>query len=306
MKAISAMLSMQRKSWEQGVCAQALLEAGLDDALVPVCLGALHYRLPDGRSGMLGDLNGVTDPVSLGPAFLHCHELTGDSVFLKAAEALEHWCLETAPRSAQGLVYHVMQGEEYWSDSLYMLPPFLAIHYPQESMRQFFGWYDSLYLPQLHLLGHRFHAPSGQFTDPLPWGGGNGWALAACPRLLSSDLTPGDHDELLDRFHTLLSAVMQCRKPNGTFPDVLDQPGAFDEVNLCQMTAYAIFEGIRRGHLSDSWLPQALSLQETAHAHTDRFGLVHEVCGAPRFDRSGISSEAQAFSVLMDHAASLL
>ena len=164
----TALLSMQRKSWEQGLCAQALLEAGQWTALIQVCRAALQFRLPDGRAAMLCDHHAVTDPVSLGPGFLKAYELTEDPVFQEAALALEHWCLEGAPRSGTGLVYHITNGEEYWSDSLYMLPPFLSIHYPREAARQFFGIFDALYLPSLKVLGHRFHAPSAAFADPLP------------------------------------------------------------------------------------------------------------------------------------------
>jgi unsaturated rhamnogalacturonyl hydrolase len=41
---------------------------------------------------------------------------------------------------------------------------------------------------------------------------------------------------------------------------------------------------------------------DAARAQMDRFGYVQHVCGAPNFDRSGTSTEAQAFAIMMEAA----
>ena len=43
-KVIYAMLAMQRYPWEQGVCAQALFEAGKDELWIPMAYDAVVRR----------------------------------------------------------------------------------------------------------------------------------------------------------------------------------------------------------------------------------------------------------------------
>jgi len=43
-------------------------------------------------------------------------------------------------------------------------------------------------------------------------------------------------------------------------------------------------------------------MRSAARAQMDRFGYVQHVCGAPDFDRSGTSTEAQAFAIMMEAA----
>jgi unsaturated rhamnogalacturonyl hydrolase len=43
-------------------------------------------------------------------------------------------------------------------------------------------------------------------------------------------------------------------------------------------------------------------MRSGARAQMDRFGYVQHVCGAPNFDRSGTSTEAQAFAIMMEAA----
>ena len=64
------------------------------------------------------------------------------------------------------------------------------------------------------------------------------------------------------------------------------------------MLAYAILTGVADGWLAESYAARARSMIATARAHLDVDGLVTPVCGAPRFDRSGVSAEAQAFFLL--------
>ena len=53
-RVIQTMLVMQRYPWEQGVCAQAPLEAGLDHLWIPMAYDAVQRQSPDGRLAMIG------------------------------------------------------------------------------------------------------------------------------------------------------------------------------------------------------------------------------------------------------------
>jgi hypothetical protein len=87
---------------------------------------------------------------------------------------------------------------------------------------------------------------------------------------------------------------------------VVDQPATFVETNLAQMLAFAIYEGIVAGWLPASYQPHADRMRAAARLKMDAGGYVQGACGAPNFDRPGISTEAQAFSIMMEAAGSKL
>ena len=55
-RVLHCMLAMQRHSWEQGVCAQALYEAGKDELWIPMAYDAVKRQSPDGRLAMAGSM----------------------------------------------------------------------------------------------------------------------------------------------------------------------------------------------------------------------------------------------------------
>ena len=65
-KVIRAMLAMQRYPWEQGVCAQALFEAGQDEIWIPMAYDAVKRMDSFGRLGMVGGGEVVSDPAANG------------------------------------------------------------------------------------------------------------------------------------------------------------------------------------------------------------------------------------------------
>jgi rhamnogalacturonyl hydrolase YesR len=90
------------------------------------------------------------------------------------------------------------------------------------------------------------------------------------------------------------------------FHDVVDRPDTFLETNLAQMLAFAIYTGLRGGWLAQRFRAAADRMRSAARAQMDRFGYVQHVCGAPNFDRSGTSTEAQAFAIMMEAAGQKL
>ena len=65
-----ALLAMQRYFWEQGVAAQAFLEAGDTDTVILLAREAVVCQLPDGRAAVMGNLTAVTDPAAAGESLL--------------------------------------------------------------------------------------------------------------------------------------------------------------------------------------------------------------------------------------------
>ena len=303
-KVRQALLAMQRYNWEQGVAAQAFLEAGDHDIAIAMAIEGANRQIADGRCCHIGDSPAVTDPCAIGEALIFACEQTGDVFLCAARDRLLRWALRDAPSNAQGTVYHFLQGQLIWVDSMYMLPPFLArAGEYDEAVRQLDGYWAALYTPDNGLLAHQWSDAEGCFLRREAWAVGNGWAMAGMARVIA--LLPQDHpgrERLIGRVKGLIAAALPHQRPDGAFHDVLDDPSTFREVNFAQMLAYTVFRGVSGRWLDASLLPAAERARQAALAEVDAFGLVRNVCGAPHFDRPGVAPEGQAFHILMEAA----
>lgn len=305
-KAKAALLAMQRYSWEQGTAMQAFLEAGDMDMVIPMAFEAVYRSISDGRVAQIGESPAVTDPCSAGEGILEAYRVTQDETLKKGLENLLHWAIEEAPRSKKGVVYHVDNAPEIWADSMYMLPPFLAAagEY-EESLKQIYGYLDVLMDPETHLIHHMWDEGRKEFIRKDFWGTGGGWTIAGIARVI--DALPEDYADdkkkLVEINKAILDAMLVYMREDGLFHDVLDEPSAFVETNCSQMLAYTIYRGVKSGWLSDDYLEAANKMRAAANAMVDTYGRVKGACGAPTFDKSGESPEANAFYILMETAA---
>ena len=308
-KVKQAALSMQRYSWEQGVLAQAFLESGDEDTALLMAIEGANRQLTDGRCAHIGNPGAVTDPCAIGEALLFACEKTKDPDLLHAKDKLLNWALFDAPRTKDGIVYHVDYAPEIWVDSFYMLPPFLAkAGYCDEAIKQIEGYWQLLLDPEKNLLSHRLNAQTGIFPRKDVWGVGNGWALAGMTRVLRAlpENKTKEKESLRQKITVLLNAALPLQMENGMFHDVPDNPDTFPEVNFNQMIAYTVFRGIHSGWLPCHYLSAALLARKAALSQVDRYGLVRNVCGMPHFDRPFVAPEGQAFHILMESAYAAL
>jgi rhamnogalacturonyl hydrolase YesR len=307
-KATAAALAMQRRDWEQGILAQAMVEAGNRELAILLTKAAIVQRTPDGRLGVLVS-GSPTDPAMGGCAYAKAAEWTGDAQILQAVDGLLAWIRFKAPRNAEGILYHVFDAPEMWSDGFNCAPPFLAaMGFYDEALAQIEGFRQRLWNPEKKLLAHIWDDGKRQLKDGNFWGGGNGWAAAGLARVLRS--LPSERSQ--ERAHLagfareIIDGCLEHQRPDGLFHNVVDQPATFVETNLAQMLAYAIYEGIAAGWLPANYKPHADRMRAAARLKMDADGTVQGACGAPNFDRPGSSTEAQAFCILMEAAASKL
>ncbi|MFA9380098.1 MAG: glycoside hydrolase family 88 protein [Acetanaerobacterium sp.] len=301
-----ALLAMQRYPWEQGVTMQAFLEQGDRDVVIALAKEAVYRALPDGRLATIGVTNAVTDPCATGEALLYACKQTNDAALCRGRDGLLEWALHKAPRNAQGIVYHLTDSDEFWVDSMYMLPPFLAAAgYPKEALQNLYGYWNTLYNEDKQLLHHIWDDKRQAFTRSAYWGVGNGWTLAAFARMI--ELLPqeleADRENLRQMARKLIDGLLRYIRPDGLFFDVVDDKTTFVETNLSQMLAYTLYRGMKSGWLPASMEPTASRLRNAAAGKVDKYGLVQGVCGAPSFDKSGVAPEGQAFYLLMEAAA---
>ncbi|MDR1105126.1 MAG: glycoside hydrolase family 88 protein [Treponema sp.] len=305
----TALLAMQRHSWEQGTAMQAFLEQSDMDIVTAMAKEAVYRSIPDGRAAIIGNYDAVTDPCSVGEALLAACRKTGDPALKQGYDALLEWALHKAPRNSGGIVYHVESKPQFWSDSMYMLPPFLAAAgYYREALVNAYGYWDVLFDAEAKLVCHMWDDGAKSFVRKAHWGGGNGWTLAAFARLY--DLLPSGHEQDRQKIagmgRILADSVLSYMRGDGLFHDIVDDPGSFVETNLSQMLAYALYRGIYSKWLPESYRASAEKLYAAARKKIDSYGLVQDCCGAPSFDKPGVAPEGQAFYLLMEAARAKL
>src|ERR1022692_2517504 len=89
-RAKRAALAMQRRDWEQGILAQALLEADNREGVILLTKAAMVQRTPDGRLGVVVS-GSATDPAMGGEAYARAAEWTADPLIRDAVQGLLDW-----------------------------------------------------------------------------------------------------------------------------------------------------------------------------------------------------------------------
>ena len=304
-RVMHAMLAMQRRAWEQGVAAQALLELGETEWMVLLAKDAVVNQLKDGRLGLNEGRSPVTDPASNGEPLLLAARITGDEQLQKAAERMLEFLLYKAPRTREGIIYHNYIENMIWVDAFYMAPPFLAVSgYPQEAVKQVVGYRRILWNPEKKLYYHVWDEDKHQFERKLFWGVGNGWAAAGMSRVIQAlpDTMMKEKEMIAGFVSELVDGCLKYQRADGLFHDILDDPATFVETNAAQMLSYSIYRGVKAGWLDGAYLQHADRMRTAVYQKVDQFGLVQGVCGAPNFNRPGTATEGQAFFLLMEAA----
>jgi rhamnogalacturonyl hydrolase YesR len=295
---------MQRRDWEQGVLAHAMLEAGDRQNVILLTKAAIVQRAADGRLAVVVS-GGPTDPAMGGAAYLKAAEWTGDPQIREAVDGLLDYILKKAPRSSDGILYHVFRSPEMWSDGFNCAAPFLAAAGKyDEALVQIDGYRKRLWNPEKKLLSHVWDDGKQQFKRQNFWGVGNGWAAAGLARVIRSLPTARqqDRDRLAAFVKDIVDGCLACQRTDGLFHNMVDQPDTFVETNLAQMLAFAIYEGVAGNWLPKSYVAAADRMRKAARAKMDAFGYVQGVCGAPNFDHPGTATEGQAFCIMMEAA----
>lgn len=308
-KVIASMLAMQRYPWEQGVCAQALYEAGRDDLWIPMAFDAVKRMDSDGRLAMAGGGEAVSDPASNGEVCKRAYDKTGDEFFFHGAEQMLQYLLNSAPRTEDGIICHnnVSYHEGFskyqlWIDGLYMVSPFLAVMGElDEAYRQISGYRKHLYDSEKSLFFHIKDIAGDKFIRKVHWATGNGWALMGLSRVIEEAQKAGRKDisdDLTAFQHELLDGMLTYIQEDGRFKDILDDDRSFPEGTSSMIMAATVYRGIRNGYISKEYEKYANKAYDKVSENIDEYGLLRQVCGCPDFVDEGTSAEAQAAYIM--------
>jgi len=129
----------------------------------------------------------------------------------------------------------------------------------------------------------RLQQPSGLFnhaTDgPAAWGRGNGFAAFGLMETLTA--MPAQHvsrGELIAIVRRHMAAVKTNQSPDGSWRQIIDQPGAYREETATAMLMTAMARGIRLGWLDRSYLPVVQRAWRALAAHVADDGTLVDVC----------------------------
>jgi unsaturated rhamnogalacturonyl hydrolase len=307
-RVLGALLAMQRQSWEQGVAGHALLDLGQRDAVAVMARDAVTRQTAAHKLAEIDD-HGTVNCAANGEALLWAARSSGEGQLADAFDRQVDWLLTSCPRADDGTLFHIEGTREVWVDSVYMVVPMLVVAgHVAEAAAQLAGHRRRLFDESSHLYAARWNEDTGKLSWAEPWGTGNGWVVAGIARALHhlGDADTSFRQEAAGHAREVIDACLSYRDDNGLFHNIVTDPGTFSEANLAQMLAYAILTGVADGWLPDDYAPHGHSLVASARRQVDANGYVTGVCGAPRFDRPGVSAEAQAFYLLATAAAERL
>ncbi|WP_299955176.1 glycoside hydrolase family 88 protein [uncultured Modestobacter sp.] len=300
-RVLDCLLVSQRHSWDQGLTAAVLADAGATGPLRALVDDAVARQRADGR---LAELDPVC-AVNSGAVGEFVHDLAvraGDPVLTAAAAGQRAWLTSGAPRAADGTLFHLLGSRQVWADTVYMAVPFLAaVGEPAAALAQLAGHRARLRDPGTGLWAARWDEDAGALADARPWGTGNGWVAAGAARAVGR-LTGDAADAVAAQVRELLDACLVHRRPDGLFGDVLDDPAGPADTDVAAMLATAALTGAAEGWLPPSYGTTGESLLAAVVDRVDDLGRVTGASAAPHFDRPGHSPEAQAFLLLADAA----
>lgn len=318
-KVRNAMLSVQRYPWEQGVCMQAMYEAGETDIAVAMAHDAVLRQQPDGRLAVINENIAVTDPASCGICVKKAYEITGDEFYLTGAKGMLEYLMCKAPRTDKGILCHNeisfhegFSKNQIWVDSIFMAPPFLAeMGEIEEAFNQIKGMYDYLIDEESGLLRHIYDADNAVFVRDKLWATGNGWALLGMA-LVAEKAGEQKRKDIAQKLWAmskkLLDNMLVYQLSDGRFHDILNDANSFVDGTGAMMAATYIYRYLYNARFFEkgiSWSEAekyracADHVVSTMENYVDSYGIIHGVCGCPHFVSEGTSAESMAAYIMM-------
>lgn len=120
------------------------------------------------------------------------------------------------------------------------------------------------------------------FTGRIPWGRGNGFAAMGLTEALTS--LPANHRaraQVLDIYRRHMNGMRANQAPDGTWRQVIDEPGAYREESATAMTMSAMARGVRLGWIdAKTYRPIITRAWRALAAHITGDGGIVDICAS--------------------------
>jgi rhamnogalacturonyl hydrolase YesR len=195
-------------------------------------------------------------------------ELHANAVFEEGVSAAEKEKAPGEPEYGQG-----------WTDDMFMAASVLA----RSGVRPGHERDMDAAARLLTTYAARLQQPSGLFNHasngPATWGRGNGFAAFGLIETLSrmSSAHPARR-ELLEIYRKQMTAVRANQSPDGSWRQIIDEPGAYREETATAMLLMAMARGVRLGWLDASFRPSVDRAWRAVAAHVVDDGTLIDVC----------------------------
>ncbi|QRV81016.1 cell wall glycoside hydrolase YteR [Ceratobasidium sp. AG-Ba] len=273
------MLELSKGSWELGTATQSLLEfeysslsvfggsavpppsrleKGQDMSKVLAITDRVLQTRPPGILSFMQD-NAAGDPPSLGVSMLLANftvrspSATNSNAYDAAIIDQLNYILTRAPRAPNGAISHRVDQVQVWSDSVYMVPPFLAyfaaLHGDAGVMR---AAYDQVRLYRDLLFDGRVglwrHIALGNGQDLGHWSTGNAWVAAGIMRVLATlsgsplrNQFVAEQGNLQGWALEIIQNIWKYQQPNGTLLNYATDSSTFADSASTALLAAATY-----------------------------------------------------------------
>ncbi|KAE8538351.1 hypothetical protein D1P53_004703 [Cryptococcus gattii VGV] len=323
-KVYNVMEDISTHSWENGTKAQAILESKypsysvfassspiplpdkFDENDIKDVVGVAEVTMSNrpptntsaaahGGSTLLED-DAAGDPASLGVTILLANASTGNAQvngvsYGDAAREELNYLLYDVPKTSAGAISHRADQVQLWSDSVYMVPPFLA----------YYGALDN----NQTLLQQAYQQCGNGTSDTNLWATGNGWAAAGMLRVWATINWSSFSDQLNSEMSDLESwvrEILDASKPyvtsNGIFYNYINNTSSFEDASSAALMSHV---GLRLSTLgiTNDYVDMALGLLSAASSYVNSTGYLTQVVNPLDFSEQGEESpEGQSFLVM--------
>lgn len=299
-------LCMARQCWEQAILGEAMLETqNTGKEFEYVVKNMVVRQSEDGRLCDVENTPAIVDSAFCIPAVLWLGKKKNDGYYLDAARKNFEYLKNSAPRSSDGIIYHIKGMEEIWADGMGYLPyVFALMGEPETGLKQLYLVLDKLYNPASGLYVQRLDLGTGKVMNG-EWSVGEGWILTGMVRLYEelSEHFQGkfepEKEILRNRFKIFLDRVLTYETEDHYFHDIMCDAASYKETESGIMVALAIYRGVLAGMIDEEYIERAQKLRVAAEKKIDEDGYVTDCAGSPDFTFPGVSVEGQMHMVML-------
>ncbi len=200
------------------------------------------------------------------------HEITPNQTWTPYLDVWAEWVMHEMPRTQDGglqhVVYHMMNNQQIWDDTLMMsVLPLARIGqvlnrpaYIEEAKYQFLMHIRYLADSATGLWFHGWTFEGRHNFARALWARGNSWVTIAIPEFIEMlDLAEDDplRRHLLSVLLAQAEALRDCQHESGLWHTLLDDPGSYLEASATAGFAYGLLKAVRKGYLPADFAPVA-------------------------------------------------